>query len=1189
MKSFLFVAAVCYASGSLAFAQAAPVVLESKTLAASLDPEFPRIIQYKLKDSGAVLYGQTAPVSKVELNGSEEACRVKFTKSAADSGEYRLVFPKSEIAVTMRVTVGQDAVEMQFTEVKERGKSLLKTISFPGSAMLTVPGADGELAAVSAYGYGLSKETLGPVAAMPAMSKPDSGNYLFLSNGKVAGGIIGNHLLDVKRVAWQVLSRDGVKVCTAWRPIWQYRELDTETLEMPKAQIVITGDRNDDSKVDWQDAALVARKLMPKPLGAELVKQEVVDQIAMDFASMVQQPFLRILDEIKKGSLLTDDIGQRVLIKGYTAEGHDSANTDYGGHYNQRAGGLKELNFLLKHARNYNTRVGVHINATEVYPEAHRYTRDILDLDANGNPKGGWAWLDASHLIDKRKDLLTGNLYKALDQMHHEMPDLGFIYLDVYGESGWNGWKMASKIHSMGLPLGTEYSTALDPWTNWSHNRALNGRIIRFLWNGDRELWENDPLLRAAEHVGFMGWQGERSIPTFLRTVFGKNLPAKYLQNFELLRWEPNKEAVFSDGVKVVKSGDTVTCTRDGREIMTWTGNGANNRLFVPWDPKAEPKIYVWDEVGTALERKLPPTWKDQKEVFLYRLTDLGRAEETRLPVKDGRVSLTVEKSTPYVMYPDKAPTQTEMVWGEGGPVADPGFDSRKFGGWKPVPEDAKSGVAFQTLDTGDSYMQVSGSASVPTGVSQTIHGLEGGKTYSASVWVRVKGERKAVIQVTPDGSAQSFHNYVSHTNVRNRNDSDSKLGTFFQRLRVVFTMPAGVTKANLLLLAAPDEARRTVDFDDVRVVLSGVSPEAAKHAYYEDFENVDQGWGPFVYSIAGQTQTHLSETNEGVTKDTIEGRYSFKTYNEPAGMVVRSLPSFLRLKPGTKYRLKLDSNADSDIYHIVVQGRTGVSTTIRLDKALPKGKGSIDETFITGTTTETFLGVSKTEKGGGMCVLDNIAIDDLGPAPAGSVPDDADDKGIPNTQSSTEDFNKPLGAEWKVIASKRPGTSVIAGKGGLMIQAGANVSALAEHKLPAGTVAVETTVTADDSGDTWGPGLALVFPGGKLVRINLRGGPSQFGVDATGVPQRITGSFQKNTGVALRIRCEAEKIFLEARNEDNEEEWQAVADLPRAGFPGDPVAVRLGKSHGVEGTDDNSDPGKDGTARFGALRVYWR
>ena len=150
-------------------------------------------------------------------------------------------------------------------------------------------------------------------------------------------------------------------------------------------------------------------------------------------------------------------------------------------------------------------------------------------------------------------------------------------------------------------------------------------------------------------------------------------------------------------------------------------------------------------------------------------------------------------------------------------------------------------------------------------------------------------------------------------------------------------------------------------------------------------------------------------------------------------------------------------------------------------------------------------------------------------------------------------------------------------------------MSALAEHKLPVGAVAVQANVTTDDSGDTWGPGVALVFPGGKLVRINLRGGSSQFGVDATGVAQKIAGSFQKKTDITLRIRCEADKIILETRNADDEEEWQSIAELPRTSFPGNPTAVRLGKSHGVESTDDNGDPGQKGTTRFGALKIYWR
>ncbi|WP_307794332.1 endo-alpha-N-acetylgalactosaminidase family protein [Arthrobacter cavernae] len=50
---------------------------------------------------------------------------------------------------------------------------------------------------------------------------------------------------------------------------------------------------------------------------------------------------------------------------GYTNEGHDSANTDYGDNFNNRAGRIEDLKALLKKGKGWNARFGVHINATE--------------------------------------------------------------------------------------------------------------------------------------------------------------------------------------------------------------------------------------------------------------------------------------------------------------------------------------------------------------------------------------------------------------------------------------------------------------------------------------------------------------------------------------------------------------------------------------------------------------------------------------------------------------------------------------------------------------------------------------------------------------------------------------------------------------------------------------------------------
>ena len=1172
--------------------ESVPVTLESPELAVTLDPAFPRLIQYRHKADGATFDGQVAAVAAVELNGKAEPCKISFKRHGKSGAEYLLNFPEAKIEITLQVTVLADGVELKTTKIQENGPVKLKTFAFPGNALLTLNSAQPDAAIATAYGagYGNLREKIGALSTIKPVA--ETANYAFVSAGKLAAGIVSNHIDDHQRISYQVADKDGGKRITLATPLWQCREIDTETVPLPWVKVIVTGDRNGDGLANWQDAALVCRASLPKPYGAEFVHSMVADQIAMDFGSLAQQPFLRILDEVKTGYLLTDGIGQSVLIKGFTAEGHDSANTDCGGHYNERAGGLKDLNFLMEHAHDYNARIGVHINVTEAYPEAHRYNPEIL------TPNGGWAWLDSSRLIDKRKDLLSGQLFASLDLMRKELKFLDFIYVDVYGDHGWNSWKLAGKLNEMKLPVYSEYGTVFDPASTWSHAR-MGSQIFRFLWNSDRDLFGGDSLLRGgrAEDDGFMGWQGARSLSKFARSTFARNLPTKYLQNFELLRWVPDQEAVFSDGIKVTKTGDLVTVTQNGRTVMTWNGYGSNNRLFVPWDPKSETKIYAWDDIGTEQAWELPPSWKKAKTVYLYKLTDLGRTEETNLPVAEGKITLKLEKNTPYVVYAKPAPAQGNMNWGEGGLVKDPGFDSGKFSNdprsWFlfAINKDGKPNpsrhIRVEKNELGQYVLKISGddgTGHIGTGgnVTQQLKGLEPGQVYAASAWVRIKGKRTASIFFPK--------NAIDRTDVVNLFDSDAKKGTKFQRLRTIFTAPKDGNGTMLLSLNASEgPADSSVEFDDVRVVKITPSPEAKKHYYFEDFEAVDQGWGPFVYACNGQTQTHLSERHEGFTDDVIGGRYSFKTLNEPAGMVVRTLPSFLRLKPYTKYRMQIDTLADTaDLHHLVIQGKANSTKSIYLDKAVGKGQGKLDETFTTGASTESFLAVIKIKAGGGKLVLDNIIIDELGtvPVPPGGAAIEEDDNALAGSQTLLDEtFARPLDAAWTPFVSKRPGTAVAVANGALAITANAHVSAGTERKLPAGTTAVECTIGNDsDKGETWGIGLGLVWPDGKALRVNIRNPDGGFGIDWTPAKQSRTGRAGK-ADITLRLRLEADKAFAEARNEDDD--WQTLATFPRAEFPGDPERVRIGKMHGVEGTDDNPDPGAPGASTIKRLRIY--
>ena len=212
------------------------------------------------------------------------------------------------------------------------------------------------------------------------------------------------------------------------------------------------------------------------------------------------------------------------------------------------------------------------------------------------------------------------------------------------------------------------------------------------------------------------------------------------------------------------------------------------------------------------------------------------------------------------------------------------------------------------------------------------------------------------------------------------------------------------------------------------------------------------------------------------------------------------------------------------------------------------------------------------------------IILDETGPTEAEAVVDEGK---LTRSVLLEENFSKTLSGDWNTFVSKHPGTSVAPGKDGLAIQACANVSAGIQRKLPPGVTAAECRIeTRTDAGETWGTGLALFWPGGQALRVNLRGPDKSFGIDSTGGAQRIRlGHYEPGEVVHLRIRLDADRAVVEARSDD--EDWQWLGTFPRDQFPGAPSALSIGKMSGVEGTKDYVAPGVSGTALIGLLRLY--
>lgn len=721
----------------------------------TLADDFPAVVSYTFRGNSINLPEPGQPV--VRINGRDHQPQVKFVQISADRAFYQIFLPGTGVSFRMDALLSREALKLTIGDLREAGPVAVRTIAIPGLCLLA-GGVTDEVALGNfpAASYASEKpedhDILGKVSEITLNEKNRDAegrrgvSYAFASNGKTAAGLYTNVMEENLRMI--VKLDDASKSLTAAPGQWTYREMPTEICPAPQVMLVVAADNNGDGKVTWQDAAIAYRRNVPQPYGGEKTKDYPIAHIAMNFGSQATNPFLRVLDNAKKIWLYTDGLGQRIQQKGFAGEGHDSSHPDYAGNVGLKMGGREDLNFMMRRGHDFNVQSGVHINAHEYHKEAKWFSPEIADLNAVG-----WSWLDESYLTDYRYDSAYGTLYQRLDAMRQDLPFLDFAYLDVYYGRGWPGWRMHAKTNDLGILQFTEFPGVMERAVVWNHvandwTQQIGGKgdrseIARFIWFSQKDTFKHEPLLRGTNCDGFMGWHAERNMLQTVKSAFTVNLPTKYLQYFDLIRQE--KEAAwFGGGVRSGSDGAVSRLYgRDGQLINSCRYEKPNSRpvdnlCFIPWDPHTEAKIYHWNDKGGDSTWDLPKSWSGLTRAHLYRLTDLGRVFEREVPVDGGRVTLAgVSPGVPYVLYREIAPALPEMEWGEGGLVRDPGFDSHAFEAWN-----ADGAAEFVNhAEYGQTELVVA--SPKPATIRQTVDNLVPGKTYAASVWASIDGERE--------------------------------------------------------------------------------------------------------------------------------------------------------------------------------------------------------------------------------------------------------------------------------------------------------------------------------------------------------------------------------------------------------------------------------------------------------------
>jgi len=1156
MKWFLLVCLI--AVGGEAVAKSGVYVLKSDSLKVVVDSAFPRVISYTDRESGAVFYGQNKSLSEVLLNGETHTPTIKsmgpekLRNRKSKTAAYKLVFPEAgNVEMIAMLSVEGPVVTLSITDIKDNDDFRIGSVEIPNHSLLSIRSTQSDAtlatATINADKSKRMDEFTKITADLPKEEKRSNAAYAILSTKQLAATLVNNSAYDIDkddvlpegvkkdksvelgngrvRVAVEASSSGATASLSSGE--WTYRaEKSDLTEDALWCKVIITGDRNDDGQIDWQDGAIAYRDIMVDPYKWEMTKKRVAQHIVFNFGSAAGEPFLRTLDNVKRVHYATDGLGQFILMKGYQSEGHDSAHPDYGGNIGRRQGGKEEMNYLVDVAQEWNAEMGVHINCQEAYPEAYTFEHDMVYTNM-----GGWNWIDQSYVMNHRWDITSGAFEKRVQHLKSDVPGLDFIYMDIYWGDGWLSQEFERVFRRAGLGISTELPQMLEhaaTWSHWSTDitygpdtlRGVNSHIIRFIRNHQKDMYLVHPLLGHAELGDFEGWQGRTDFNQFLGKLYRAALPSKYLQHFEIMKWTDH-EVLLSGDVRITDESGTRQFFHKGRKVLE------GSAYLLPWEPTTEAKLYHWNGEGGETTWKLPASWS-VNNVKVYQLTDTGRLPAVDVPVVEGKVTLTAAAKTPYVVYREEAPAQREPNWGEGSLVKDPGFYDKSLANWSLAADEGV--VSIETDDHVRTALTFNESEE-PAMVSQFLTGLKPG-TYSASVWVEVEGveqdtttasstevanppahaidgnpqtrwcassgaagewlkldlgestelsgariawekasnnlfavavsadgaQWQTVVEKQPasgdeqivefsaparylrldiDGSNDAYASVrilealnaegerielpAKESPVRKASlvavpeggegatvwtDSSPFINTVknshwnrsrTQLMRVLFDVPERSGMVRVGLMADPGTSR--IRFDNVRVVPT-VRCEKEGYDFYQDFENVGEGWFPFVKGTVGGVEdprTHLSERHEPYTQkgwngklidDVIEGDWSLKAHEErigsenTPGMIYRTLSQTLRFEPGKKYEVSFDYQCayDGEYEFLIGSDEAGWSSIVT---NIPFAKTDKTERFVVavepGEKKSVWVGVQRMMKNDRKRPEADLVVDNLG------------------------------------------------------------------------------------------------------------------------------------------------------------------------------------------------------------------
>lgn len=983
-----------------------PITIQSSEMEVTMDEAFPRVITYRM--NGKTLLGGQQKAYGVKLNNTLRYPVVNCEKISDKELNYSLLFPTVGVTLKLKYAVNGSQLRMDVTDVIETGSFRVQTIEFENSALVSTKSGDPKASFASVRNPGgwyewkdYIYEDLSEVPENELVRAYRS--YGMLASDGLAATINNSGIETYERLNSSVVATRKGNVASLGDGILTVRtplDLQEGTKRTPWSIVLVCEDYNEDGEVNWQDAAAAYRTIRNEVKGMDTMKDNMM-WIAMNFASLAQTTFASSLDLGKTIYNYTDGFGQMIMHKGYAAEGHDDSHGDYAGHVNLRAGGADGFNAAMEEGKNYNIQYGIHINVSEHIPDGLSFNEDVMNRPLSAN----WGWIDQAYWVDEQKDILSRNRYNNFVALRNELPDLSFIYVDIYGGSTWMADNLAQELNDLGFIVGTEFGGSMEQgaaFTHWGRdnsypNKGMNSEIIRYFKN-NLDVFVTNALFNSSIMPRVATWSNKNNINEATEDFFNHNLPRKYMQHFDVLDIEEDY-VIFSDGVKSEKTGsgeagdnNVVTLTKNGCKIAEWTWWNLNASVnteadttagdaivFIPWygensttkNPDDADKIYHWNANGGTTTWQVPDNWKNLKAADVYQLSGDNKVKVATVAITNGEITLSAEEKTGYVLYPaGSAAPRVAGNFGSGTPIENPNFDATDLSGWTSDTTDTSAITVAKNPTTWETYLEMSGNKGDTAAISQTMTNLAAGKRNTVYFFAEL--EENTQLDVTVEIAGKTYHKTAFPTDMKHY-DFSKFWDTEYQKVRVAFDVPEGVTTAKLTVTATFKRDDAKVNVDEFRVWTNpSVTPDTNDAGYknyilYEDFENVEQGYGVFAYAYPSGQYSHLAEYREEANQFTnyvLSGNYSLKT-NEfgRVGETLRTIPSEVHFERNTEYEISFQYETGiADTYMLSVKRPDGTSVYEHIFEAteLDREGKTVTATFETGDYDDYYVAISQ-------------------------------------------------------------------------------------------------------------------------------------------------------------------------------------------------------------------------------------